>query len=137
MASSRAKTISRQSQTCVKYMGDIICIKRNADVNKSDMKKLHTKKVQIRLILQTLSLISPQINVFFLPPYGWLESYGHHGSFGTNISRSLSFNPLLWVVSSCNNLNVTHSETASYLFELCFASHNCPCLTEGEFNSKR
>ena len=44
IARSRAKTISRQSQTCVKYRVNIICIKRNTDVNPSYMKKLHKKR---------------------------------------------------------------------------------------------
>ena len=43
IASSRAKTRSRQIQTCVKYGGNIICIKRNTDLNKSDLKKLLKK----------------------------------------------------------------------------------------------
>ena len=37
-SSRSAKTRSTQSQACVKYMGNIICIKRNTDVNKSDLK---------------------------------------------------------------------------------------------------
>ena len=32
---------SSKSQTCVKYKGNIICIKRKTDVNKRDLKKLH------------------------------------------------------------------------------------------------
>ena len=44
IASSRAKIRSRQSQTCVKYRGNIICIKRKIDVNTSDLKKLHKKR---------------------------------------------------------------------------------------------
>ena len=43
IASSRAKTRSRRSQACVKYRGIIICIKRNTDVNTSDLKILHKK----------------------------------------------------------------------------------------------
>ena len=43
MASSRAKTSSRQSQTCVKFMSIVICSKRNTDVNTSDLKILHKK----------------------------------------------------------------------------------------------
>ena len=63
IASSRAETRSRRSQTCVKYRGNIICIKRNTDVNTSDLKILHKNYVQIRLIFQTLSSISPNIHV--------------------------------------------------------------------------
>ena len=40
IASSRAKTRSTRSQTCVKYRGNIICIKRNTDVNTHDLKIL-------------------------------------------------------------------------------------------------
>ena len=40
---SRAKIRSTQSQTCVKYRGNIICIKRNTDVNTGDLKILHKK----------------------------------------------------------------------------------------------
>ena len=32
-----------KSQTCVKYRGNIICIKRNMDVNTGDLKILHKK----------------------------------------------------------------------------------------------
>ena len=44
IASSRAKTKSRQSQACVKYRGNIIWIRRNTDVNTSDLKILHKKR---------------------------------------------------------------------------------------------
>ena len=40
---SRAKIRSTQSQTCVKYRGSIIFIKRNTDVNTGDLKILHKK----------------------------------------------------------------------------------------------
>ena len=40
IASSRGKKRSRRIQTCVKYMGNIICIERNTDVNKSGLKTL-------------------------------------------------------------------------------------------------
>ena len=43
IASSKAKTKSRQSQTCVEYRGYIICIRRNTGVNTSDLKILHKK----------------------------------------------------------------------------------------------
>ena len=39
----RANIRSTQSQTCVKYRGNIICIKRNTDVNTGDLKILHKK----------------------------------------------------------------------------------------------
>ena len=49
--SSRAKTRSTQSQACVKYRGNIICIKRNTDVSTGDQKKQKIQRnVQIRLI---------------------------------------------------------------------------------------
>ena len=72
IAISRTKIRSRLSQTCVKYRGNIICIKRKkTDVNTS-AKKNFTKNVQIKLIFQTLSSFSPKKNVFFLPPmHGW------------------------------------------------------------------
>ena len=94
IVSSRAKTKSRQSQTFVNYRGNIIWIKRNTDVNKSDLIKLH-KNIKLRLIFHTLSSISPKHYVFFLSSYEWLESYGCHGSFGTYISGTLSFSPVL------------------------------------------
>ena len=46
LASSRAKIRSRRSQTCVKYRGNIICIKRKTDVNTSDLKENFTKERQ-------------------------------------------------------------------------------------------
>ena len=112
MASSRVKTRSTQSQTCVKYRGIIICIKRNTDVNTGDLKKLQ-KNVQIILIFQTLSSISRKCYVFCLQLFAWLESCDQDGSFVTKISGSLIINPVLWVLSSRNTLSVTHSDTAS------------------------
>ena len=85
ISSSRAKTRSTRSQTCVKYKGNIICIKRNTDVNTGDLKILHKKNVQIRLIFQTVSSISPNFYVVCLQPYALLENYDHYGSFGTMI----------------------------------------------------
>ena len=38
ISSTRAKTRSTRSQACVKYMGNIICIKRNTDVNTGYLK---------------------------------------------------------------------------------------------------
>ena len=86
-------------------------------MNTIDLKKTSQKNIQIRLIFQTVSSIFTKIYVFFLTPYAWLGSYGHHGSFDTNISRSLSFSLVLLVLSSHNALNVTYSDTASYHFE--------------------
>ena len=40
---SRAKIRSTQRQTCLKYRGNIICVKRNTDVNTGDLKILHKK----------------------------------------------------------------------------------------------
>ena len=44
IATSRAKTKSRRSQTCVNFRANIICIKRNTDVNTSDLKILNKKR---------------------------------------------------------------------------------------------
>ena len=46
ISSSRAKTRSTRSQTCVKYRGNIICIKRNTDVNTGNLKILHKKIIK-------------------------------------------------------------------------------------------
>ena len=102
-------------------IGVISIVLREKQMWTQVIKKTSQKNVQKRLIFQTLSSISPKNYVFFLPPYAWLESYGRHGSFGTNISGSLSFSPVLWVLSSRNTLNVTHSDTASYV-------HSCRAL---------
>ena len=40
---SKAKIRSTQSQTYVKYRGNIMCIKRNTDVSTGDLKILHKK----------------------------------------------------------------------------------------------
>ena len=40
---SRANIRLTRSQTCVKYRGIIICIKRNTDVNTGDLKIIHKK----------------------------------------------------------------------------------------------
>ena len=49
MASSRAKTRSTQSHTCMKYEVIIIFSKRNSDVNKGDLKILRKKKCQNKI----------------------------------------------------------------------------------------
>ena len=43
IASSTAKTRSTRSQTCVKYRGHIICIKRSTDVNTGDLTIVNKK----------------------------------------------------------------------------------------------
>ena len=43
ISSSREKKRSTQSQTCLKYRGNIIRIKRNTDVNTGNLKILHKK----------------------------------------------------------------------------------------------
>ena len=61
IASSRAKRKSRQSQTCVKYRGKIVWIKRNTDVNTSDLKILHKKhpnKVDFSVVIFNFSKMS-------------------------------------------------------------------------------
>ena len=75
--------------------------------------KYFTKNVQIRLIFQTLSLISPKFDVVCLQLYSWLENYGRYGSFGTMILGSLIVSPVLWLLSSRNTLSVTHSDKVS------------------------
>ena len=112
-ASSRAKTRWRQSQTCGKYRGIILCIKRKTNVNTSDLKILHKKNIQVRLIFQTLYLISPHFHVVCLQPNSCLESYDRYDSFDTMIWGSLIDSPVPWVLPSCNTLSVTHSDTAS------------------------
>ena len=69
MVSIIAKTILTQSQTCVKYRGIFICIKRNTDINTVDLKSTSQKHDKIRQFFMTLLLISPKNNVFFLQPY--------------------------------------------------------------------
>ena len=113
IASSRAKTRSRRSQTCVWYRDIIICIKRNTNVNTNGLKILHKKcinKVDFHDVIFNFS------NFFMvcLQSNAWLESYDRHGSFGTKISGSLIVSPVLWDLSSRNTLSVTHSDTASY-----------------------
>ena len=117
IASSRAKTRSRRSQACVKYRGIIICIRRNTDVNTSDLKIVDKffLLLQIRLIFQTLSSISPNFHVVCFQPNALLESYDRYGSFGTMVGGSLIVSPVLWFLSSRNTLSVTHSDTASYI----------------------
>ena len=84
MARSRAKKRSKQSQTCVKYRGNIIFIRKKIFVNTGNLKILH-KKCQNKVDFSD--------NLF-------------------NFSKMLFV--LLWVLSSHNNLSVTHSDTASY-----------------------
>ena len=43
ISSSGAKTRSTRSQACVMYKGNIICIRRNTDVNTDDLKILHKR----------------------------------------------------------------------------------------------
>ena len=114
IASSRAKTRPRQSQTCVKYRGNIIRIKRNTDGNTSDLKILHKKRPNkvdfpdiffnfsknFYLVCFNLMLDWRAITVtVYLAP--WCE--GHLLSV-----QCYDF------LSSHNTLSVTHSDTASY-----------------------
>ena len=125
ISACREKIRSTRSQTCVKYRGNIICIKRNTDVNTSDL-----KNVQKRLIFQAFSSISPKFYVVCHQPYAWLESYDRYGSFGTMIWGSLIVSPVLWLLSPRNTLSVTHSDTASYLSLLsliCNFGQLCSC----------
>ena len=92
MDSSRAKTRSTRSQTCMKYRGIFIFIKRNSDVNTGDLKK-HHKKCQNKVVFQTLSSIYPKWYVFCLQLYARLDSCDLDGSFGTKISGSLIVSP--------------------------------------------
>ena len=85
ISTCRAKIRSTQSQTCAKYRGNIICIKRYTDVNTGDLKILHKKMFKKRLIFLTLSSISPKFNVVCHQSYACLESYDRYGSFGTMI----------------------------------------------------
>ena len=99
----------------MKYRGIIICIKKNPDVNTSDLKLLH-KKCPNKVDFPALSFISPTFYMVCLQPNAWLESYDRHGSFGTKISGSLTVSPVLWVLSSRNTLSVSQSDTASKLY---------------------
>ena len=75
--------------------------------------KYFNKNVQIRLIFQSLSLISPTFYVVCLQPYAWLESYDRYGSFGTMLWGSLIVCPVEWLLSSRNTISVNHSDTTS------------------------
>ena len=112
IASSRAKTRSRQSQTCVKYRDIIIWIKRNTYVYTRDLKILNKKMSKKRLIFKTLSSISPSFHMVCLQPNGWLESYVCYGLFGTMIWGSHIISHMLRFLPSHNTLSVTHSDTA-------------------------
>ena len=67
----KSLTRSRRSQTCVKYSGNIICIKRNTDVKTSDLNILHKKppnKVEFPdAIFKFLKILFD-----FLQPNAWL-----------------------------------------------------------------
>ena len=105
----RAKIRSTQSQTCVKYRGFIICIKRNTDVNTGDLKILHKKMSKkgwfSRHYLQFL-----QNFVWFA--FNFMLDWR---AMTVTIHLALIVSPVLWLLSSCNTLSVTHSDTASYL----------------------
>ena len=59
-----AKIRSTRIQTCVKYRGNIIFIRRNTGVNKSDMKKLHKKRPKKVDFLDVTFNFSKKICVF-------------------------------------------------------------------------
>ena len=88
MASSRAQTRSTQSQTCMKYGGIIIFIKRNSDVNTGDLEILH-KKCQNKVDFPDIILNFSKM-LCVLP-----STLCMTGSFGTNISGSLIVSPVL------------------------------------------
>ena len=79
--SSRTKTRSRRSQTCVKHRGIVIFITRNSDVNRSDLKLIHNK----------------------MSKEGWFSRryLQFQFQFATMIWGSLIVSPLLWFLSSC------------------------------------
>ena len=115
IASSRAKTRLRPIQTCVKYRGNIFVLREIQMWTKGIWKDFTKKRPNRVDFPDTIFNFSKKKYMFFLPPYAWLESYGRHCSLGTNISGSLSFIPVLWVLSSRNTLNVTHQDLALYL----------------------
>ena len=125
IASSRMKTRSTRSQTCMNYRGNIICFREIHMWTHVTWKYL-TKNVLMRLIFQTLSSISPKFYVVCLQPYAWLYSYDRYNSFGTMIWGSLIVSPVLWLLSSRNTLSVSHSDTATghhkeiYPLAICF-----------------
>ena len=78
ISSTWAKIRSTRSQACVKYRGNIICIKRNTDVNTGDLKILH-KKCPINVDFPDIILYFSKIWCGCLQPYSWLENYGCSG----------------------------------------------------------
>ena len=113
MASSRAKTRSTRSQTCVKYRGIVIFIKRNSDVKTGDLQKIYKKyQNKVNFVLFTF------LKMLFVLPQKlcmtgdlWPRLFIWHQDI-----RLLIVSAVLWVLSSGNNLSVTHSDTALYVF---------------------
>ena len=93
IASSRAKTRSRQSHTRVKYFTH---------------KKKHGNKVDFPGVIFNFSKLSFGL----LQSNAWLESYDHYCLFGTMIWGALIVSPVLWFLSSRNTLLYSHSDTA-------------------------
>ena len=113
IARSRAKTRPKQSQTCVKYRGNVIFIERNIDVNTSDLKILYKKMSKYGWFSRCYLQFLQNFHVVCLQPNDWLESYDRYVSFGKIFWRLLIVNPMLWLLSSRNTLSVTLSDTAS------------------------
>ena len=81
IASSRAKTRSRQSHTCVKYRGNIICELKWSE--KTSQKRLN------QVYFLDIIFNFAKLSFGLLQPNAWLESYDHYGLFGTMIWGSL------------------------------------------------
>ena len=93
IASSRAKTRSRRSETCVKSRGIIIWIKRNTYVNTSDLKILNKKcpsKVDFQDIIFNFSKLSHSLHStwWLTGELGLLQFIWHHSLRVTNCQLS-------------------------------------------------
>ena len=91
IASSRMKTRSTRSQTCMNYRGNIICFQRNTYVNTRDLKILYKNcpnEVDFPDVIFNFSKV-----LCGLP--------------------SLIVSSVLWLLSLCNTLSVSHWDTAT------------------------
>ena len=104
---SRAKTRSTRSHGCVKYRGNIICIKRNTDVNTGDLKILH-KKIPNKVDFPDVIIIFPKIwcglpSTLFLTGELWLLRFIWHHDLRVTHCQSSAMTFVFMQYSFCNS----------------------------------
>ena len=142
ISSSRAKTRSTQSQVCVKYRGNIICIKRNTDVNTGDLRILHKKclnKVDFPDVIFNISKIWCGLtSTLFLTGELWPLRFIWHHDLRVTHCQSSAMTFVFTQYSFCNSFRqglitpwnfdtMFTTSCLSYCWRVCY-QQGLPCL---------